>query len=93
MSKESVLAVFGQYLHQDVDLDGRNPTELVRNALNMMQSRERDDLRFYLASVLERSSPAELKGLLNRANENWRFTSKGADQFLRTVAEQLASRR
>lgn len=90
MGKESVLAVFGQYLHQDMDLDGRNPTELVRNALNMMQSRERDDLRFYLASVLERSSPAELKGLLNRANENWRFTSKGADQFLRTVAEQLA---
>jgi hypothetical protein len=92
MGKES-LAALGRYLHQDIDLDAGNLVELVSNALHMMQPKERDDLRVYLKSVLERCSPSELKGLLNRANGNWRFTSSGADQFLRTVAGQLAAAR
>ena len=93
MSKEAALAALGRCLHQDIDSDASNPTELAANALRMMTPQERQDLRVYLSIALERCSPSELKGQLNRANENWRFTSKGAARFLHTVAEQLATDR
>ena len=89
----TALTALGQYLHQDIDADARNTGELVANAVGMMTDQERDALREYLSSALGRYSPSELKGQLNRANENWRFTSKGAAHFLQTVAEQLSGER
>jgi len=90
MSNEKALAALGQYLHQDIDLDAHTPAELVSNALRMMTPQDRQALGAYLSNALERYSPSELKGQLNRANENWSFTSKGAAQFLHIVGEQLS---
>ena len=59
----------------------------------MMTAEERQDIRAYLARALEEYSPSELKGQLNRVSENWRFETKGAAQFLQTLAEQLATER
>ena len=91
MSKETAHRALGQYLHQEIDLDARNPAELVVNGLGMMTAQERDNLRVFVSNALVSCSPSELKSQLNRANENWSFTSKGASQFLHTVAEQLAT--
>ena len=89
MAKDNPLAAYGRHLHQDAGQDAHNPAELAANALASMQPEERRSLRAYLAIALEQLSASELKGELNRANENWRFTSKGAEQFLRSTLEQL----
>jgi hypothetical protein len=54
-----------------------------------MQPQERAALRAYLSTALDRLSPSELKGELNRANENWRFSSKGTVELLRAAATEL----
>lgn len=93
MGNEAALRALGQYIHQGIDLHASNLVELVTYVLNFMSPEERKNLRTYLAVALERDSPSELKGQLNRANENFNFGSKAAAQFLREVAYQLSNER
>ena len=79
----------GQYLHQDIDIGASSEPDLARNVIALMSKGEQAALRTYLASALDRFSPSELKGKLNRATIDWRFTSKGADKFLRAALLQL----
>jgi hypothetical protein len=88
VNKEALTSL-GQYLHQDIDLEARSPTDLAEVVLSMMTAEERQNLRAYLSTAMARHSPAELKGQLNRVSENWRFKTKGAAQFLQAMAEQL----
>ena len=89
MAKDNPLAAYGRCLHQDAGLEAHSPGELAANALALMMPEERRSLQAYLTTALGQLSASELKGALNRANENWRFTSREADQLLRTTLEQL----
>lgn len=89
MSNEDALMALGQYLHQDAATDASSEADLARNVIALMSKSERAALMTYLASALDRFSPSELKGKLNRATTDLRFTSKGADAFLRAAFSQL----
>ena len=89
MANEDVLLAVGRYLHQDIDIGAKDEIELARNVLALMSAAERTALRKYLATTLGRLSASELKGKLNRATTDRRFSSKGADAFLRAVFSQL----
>ena len=91
MGQENPLAAFGRYLHQDVARDASTPSELATTVLAMMRPEERTALRVYLSSALERLTPAELKGELNRADGDWRFSSSGTIELLRAAAKQLGA--
>ena len=89
MANEEALSALGQYLHQDIDIGAKTEFELARNVITLMSPAERTALNTYLSTALNRFSASELKGKLNRATADWRFSSKGADTFLRAVFSQL----
>lgn len=89
MANEDALMPLGEYLHQDIDIGAKNEAELARDVIALMSAVERKALREYLSSILNRLSPSELKGRLNRATSDWGFSSKGADAFLRAALSQL----
>jgi hypothetical protein len=91
MASDDALKDMGRYLHQDIDYGAKNPADLARNVIALMSGAERTALRKYLATALDRLSPSELKGKLNRATTDWGFSSKGADEFLRAAFNQLGS--
>lgn len=93
MGDDAALAAFGRYLHQDIALNASTPADLAKAVLALMQPQERTALRAYLSTALDRRSPSELKGDLNRANENWGFSSKGTVELLRAVAAELEAER
>jgi len=89
-------ACFGQLcrgLHQDALLEADDPPKLAAVAVRGVPPEQRPVLLAYLQSTLASSTPAELKGLLNRASPNMRFTPKGAVAFLAAVFDALTSER
>ena len=89
MGNHEALIPLGRALHQDVDLVADSPKDLALHLLQSMQPEERERLRLYLEYALDRYSPSELKGHLNRVSSELTFTSKGAARFLHVLAEQL----
>jgi len=63
--------------------------ELASRALEFMSPEQRDALRYYLRRALDRLTASELKGRLNRAVMEYRFSSKSAEAFLRATFDQL----
>lgn len=90
MNKDALIPL-GEYLHQDIDLEAKNPTDLAQIVLSKMTDEQRQNLRAYLATALRQYTSSELKGQLNRVSENWSWKTKGAAQFLHSLAEQLAT--
>lgn len=89
MAKNDALLAMGLCLHQDIHLGASNEVELAQNVIALLSPSERAALHQYLAGALERLTPSELKGELNRATPDWRFSSKSADAFLRVMFKQL----
>lgn len=83
------LAVIGRRLHQDVLDEAAAPTDLARTVVASMSLDEREALRKWLEAAIDRCTPAELKGHLNRATSELRFGTKGAHTFLSSVLQQL----
>ena len=89
MAKDDALMTMGHYMHQDVAYGAKSPADFARNIIALMPTAERLELRNYLMDALERYSPSELKGKMNRATKSWGFSSKAAAEFLREVCSQL----
>lgn len=85
MTGDDAFKALAERLHQDVMIDIDRYEDLAATILSSVHERDRMALREQLATALDQLSPAELKGKLNRATSDWRFTTKGADQFLRAV--------
>lgn len=92
MASDDALKDMGQYLHQDIDYGAKTPADLARNVIALMSATERAALREYLADALDRLSPSELKGKLNRTTTDWGFSSTGAEEFLRAAFSQLETK-
>lgn len=89
-------ACFGQLrrgLHQDALLLADDPAELAAVAVRGVPPEQQPVLLAYQRSTLASSTPAELKGLLNRASPDMRFTPKSAVAFLAAVVAALAAER
>ena len=69
------------------------PAELAAVAVRGVPPEQRPVLLAYLQSTLASSTPAELKGLLNRASPDMRFAPKSAVAFLAAVVAELAAER
>jgi hypothetical protein len=78
-------------LHQDVLLEADDPAKLAAAVVRSVPAEQHAELLAFLRSTLESSTPAELKGLLNRASPDLRFASKGAAAFLAAVVTALQS--
>ena len=63
--------------------------ELADQLLSYLTPTEQDAFREWLAEAVKKLTPAEMKGLLNRANSDIRFSSKSAHQLFRASAERL----
>jgi hypothetical protein len=63
--------------------------ELAARALEFMSPDQRDALRAYLCDALDRFTPSELRGKVNRAIREYRFNSKSAVAFLQATFDQL----
>lgn len=70
-----------------------DPARLAAVAVRGVPPEQHLELLTFLRSTLERLTPAELKGLLNRASPDLRFAPKGAEAFLAAVIAALASER
>ncbi len=68
-----------------------DPAGLAAVVVRGVPPEQHRDLLVYLRSTLESSTPAELKGLINRASPDLRFASKGAEAFLAAVVTELAA--
>ena len=77
-------------LHQDVLLEVRNPSHLATAVVRGVPAEQHAELLDFLRSTIERSTAAELKGLLNRTTPDLHFTTKGAEAFLAAVVAALA---
>lgn len=89
-------ASFGQLcggLHQDALLLADDPARFAAVAVRGVPPEQHRDLLAYLRSTMESSTPAEMKGLINRASPDLRFASKGAEAFLAAVVTELAAER
>jgi hypothetical protein len=78
-------------LHQDAVLEADDLAKLVALAARGVPPDQHAELSDFLRSTLERSTAAELKGLLNRASPDVHFTSRGAADFLAAVVTALQS--
>lgn len=83
------LVAFARGLHQDVMIGLSSEHDLARVLLSGLTPAEREDFRAWLPSALEKLTPAEMKGLLNRANTDIRFSAKGAYGLLRAASDEL----
>lgn len=79
------LELIGKNLHQDIGCCANDVDDLARYVLDSLSVEERAKLCAYLAVALNRLTPSELKGRLNRTCAAHYFTSKGAEQFLRSI--------
>lgn len=64
--------------------------DLAAVLLSGLSAEETRAFRPWLATALATLTPAEMKGMLNRANDSIFFSSKGAHALLRAAADQLA---
>lgn len=83
------LEAFARGLHQDALTGLSGYDDLARSLLSQLSEPEREAFRNWLPRALQTLSPSEMKGLLNRANTDLRFSSNAADRLLRAAAEQL----
>lgn len=63
--------------------------ELADELLSNLTTDERAAFREWLVEALKALTPAELKGLLNRASPFIGFSSNGAHRLLRIAADRL----
>lgn len=70
-----------------------DPAELAAVAVRGVPAEQHRDLLAYLRSTMGSSTPAGLKGLMNRASPDLRFTPKSAEAFLAAVVAALAAER
>jgi hypothetical protein len=89
MGKDEPLNAYGTYFYQGIADSVADVGELASRALEFMSLQQRDALRLYLRDALDRLTPSELKGKLNRAITEFGFNSKSAVAFLRATADQL----
>ena len=89
MNRTEPLLAFARGLHQDVLVESGDATSLAQNLLSYLTSAERDAFRYWLADALQKLTPAEMKGLLNGASSDLRFSSEGAHRLFRAAAKQL----
>jgi hypothetical protein len=82
---------FARHTHQDIHLEVSNLDELARFMLAGLDAGQRPGLRRYLDHLLATLTPAEMKGVLNRASTDLRFDTKAAAELLRRAAERLAA--
>lgn len=83
------LRSFARGLHQDCMVGLSGLEELADELLANLSVAERAALREWLCEALQALTPAELKGLLNRASPSIGFSSNGAHQLLRITADRL----
>jgi hypothetical protein len=83
------LQAFARGLHQDCLVECDDLASLAGELLSYLTSEERAALRNWLAETLQTLTPSEMKGLLNRATTDVRFSSKGAYRLLRATADRL----
>lgn len=72
-------------------MEADDPAKLAAAAIRSVPAEQHAELLAFLRSTLESSTPAELKGLLNRASPDLRFTSQGAAALLAAVVTALQS--
>ena len=89
MGKDEPLNTYGSHFYQGIADGVADVAELATRAVACLTPDERDALRKYLQDVLDKLTPSELKGKLNRAIADYFFNSKQAVAFLRATADQL----
>lgn len=92
MGNDEPLNAYGAYFYQGIADDVANVDELASRALEFMSPEQRQALRTYLRDALDRLTPSELKGKLNRAIREYGFNSKSALALLRATGDQLDRR-
>jgi hypothetical protein len=92
VSTDDPLNAYGAHFYQGIADDAADMEELALRALEFMSAEQRNALRVYLQVALDRFTPSELKGKLNRAIREYGFSSKLAVTFLRATADQLERR-
>lgn len=92
VSTDDPLNAYGAHFYQGIADDVSDMGELAFWALEFMSPEQRDALREYLRDALDRLTPSELKGKVNRAIREYGFNSKSAVVFLRATADQLERR-
>ncbi|WP_415644117.1 hypothetical protein [Sphingomonas antarctica] len=73
MSTDDPLNAYGAQFYQGIADDVSDMKELARRALKFMSPEQRDALRAYLQDALDRLTPSELKGKVNRAIREYGF--------------------
>ena len=89
MLRQEPLLAFARGLHQDVMIDLSGLGDLAKALLSGLSPAEKQAFRDWLSKALRTLTPAEMKGMLNRANTSIGFSSKAAYQLLRAAADQL----
>jgi hypothetical protein len=92
VSTDDILNAYGACFNQGMADDVADMEQLAARALEFMLPEQRDALRAYLRDALDRLTPSELKGKVNRAIREYGFNSKSAVAFLRATADQLERR-
>ena len=92
MSTDNPVNAYGANFYQGIADDVADMEELAARALEFMSLEQRDALRVYLRDALDRYTPSELKGKVNRAIREYGFNSKSALTFLRATADRLERR-
>lgn len=89
MQQPEAFRAFARHTHQDIGLEVANLDELARFMLAGLDAGQRRDLRRYLDHLLATLTPAEIKGVLNRAGTDLRFNPKAAVALLRLATGRL----
>lgn len=89
VSADDPLNAYGANFYQGIADDVADLEELASRALEFLSPEQRDALRGYLRNALDRHTPSELKGKLNRAIREYGFNSKSAVAFLHATSVQL----
>ena len=76
-------------MHQDIGLEAGSLEELARLLVSSLRPEQRRELRPYIDHLTQSLTPAEMKGVLNRASRAVRFSPKAAEQLLAAAAERL----
>ncbi|CAA9366404.1 MAG: hypothetical protein AVDCRST_MAG68-4886 [uncultured Gemmatimonadetes bacterium] len=91
MQQPEAFRRFGRGIHQEIVLEAATVEEIVRLLLSGLTAAERGELRAYISHLTATLTPAEIKGVLNRATFDAKFSTKGAAALLRAAQEQLSA--
>jgi len=75
--------------HDDIGLEAATTEELARLLMSGLTADQKRDLCGYISRLTARLTPAEIKGVVNRAAFDVKFSTKGANELLRAAREQL----